>query len=330
MSYSAEPGRTVPTRHDPVDRPYQLESVACCICDRVDAEPVGVGEDFEYRTGSETFLAVQCRGCGLVYLDPRPTRAEFGRMYPDSYHAFRFDEAEFGVVYYVRSYLEASRLIRWCRGLPCDARILDVGCGDGFHLHLLRRWGFGSARLEGVDADERAWRRARGRALRVQHGFLEELQLEADSYDAVLLIQTIEHVDDPPALLTEIRRILRPGGRVVIVTDNTGSLDFRWFRGRWWGGYHFPRHLHLFNQASMAALAEKVGFEVHELTTIVSPVNWVYSVRNSLDDLGAPRRLVAQFSLETPVTLALGTLWDACHRLAGRGALLRVDLRKPL
>jgi SAM-dependent methyltransferase len=303
--------------------------VPCCICERVDAEPVGVGEDFEYRTGPDTFLAMQCQGCGLVYLDPRPTRAELPRMYPSNYHAFHFDEADFGVVYHVRSYLEAARLRRWCRGLSPTARILDVGCGDGFHLHLLRRWGSKEFRLEGVDADERAVRHARGRGLNVQLGFLDQLRLDADAYDCVLLIQTIEHVDDPPGLLAEIRRILRPGGRVVIVTDNTGSLDFRWFRGRWWGGYHFPRHLQLFDRSSMTALAAKAGFSVHELSTIVSPVNWVYSVRNALDDLGSPRRLVEQFSLETPATLALGTLWDAGNRVVGQGALLRADLRKP-
>lgn len=80
----------------------------------------------------------------------------------------------------------------------------------------------------------------------------------------------------------------------------------------------------------MSALAAKAGFSVHELSTIVSPVNWVYSVRNALDDLGSSRRLVEQFSLETPVTLGLGTLWDFGNRIFGQGALLRADLRKPV
>jgi acyl-CoA synthetase (AMP-forming)/AMP-acid ligase II/SAM-dependent methyltransferase len=307
---------------------YRLESVACPVCGQLVGEPVGVGEDFEYRTGPDTFVSVQCANCRVVYLDPRPVRDELARMYPDDYHAFQFDENAFGFVYRVRERLEASRLRRWCRGLPRDARVLDVGCGDGFHLDVLRRRGPAQFRLEGVDADPRAVARAEQRSLDVHLGIVEEVNLPGDSYDCVLLVQTIEHVHDPVAVLSEIRRLLRVGGRVVIVTDNTGSVDYRWFRGRWWGGYHFPRHLQLFNDQSMRALASRAGLEVRDISTMTSPVNWVYSVRNMLDDLGAPRRIVDQFSLRTPITLAAATLWDTAHRLAGRGALLRVDLRR--
>ena len=63
--------------------------------------------------------------------------------------------------------------------------------------------------------------------------------------------------------------------------------------------------------------------------TIVSPVNWTYSVRNSLDDVGAPRWLVDQFSLSTPVTLGVFTAFDAVHTALRPGALLRVVLKKP-
>lgn len=308
---------------------YDVEPVACPVCGIVDADPIGVGEDFEYRTGPDTFLAVQCRRCELVYLDPQPTRCELGRMYPDTYHAFQFDEDAFGLVYRVRSRLEALRLNRWCRGLPVGARILDVGCGDGFHLDLLRRHGPAGLRLEGIDADPRAARRAISRSLDVHQGLLEDAELPLGEYDCVLLIQTIEHVHDPVALLHEIHRLVRVGGRVIIVTDNTGSLDFRWFRGRWWGGYHFPRHLQLFGERSMREVAAATGFEVATLSTITSPVNWVYSIRNLLDDLGAPRVLVNRFTLRSPIALGIGTVWDTLHRLAGRGALLRVELRRP-
>ena len=85
----------------------------------------------------------------------------------------------------------------------------------------------------------------------------------------------------------------------MIVTDNTGSLDFRLACRRYWGGYHFPRHWNLFNERSLRLLAAKTGFEVGVVRDDrVSPVNWTYSVRNALDDWDAPRWLVDQFSLE--------------------------------
>lgn len=307
-----------------------LEHVGCCICDTVDdALPIGVGEDFEYRTSRDTFLAMQCRACGLVYLNPRPAMREFSRIYPSSYHAFDFSEENFGFVYKIRRRLEARRLLSWCDGLSEDARIVDVGCGDGFHLRLLREFGREGWQLEGVDSSARAVESAARAGLKIHEGSVEQLMLPAESFDLALLIQTIEHVADPPGVLGAVRRILKPGGKVVIVTDNTASLDFRMFRRRHWGGYHFPRHWNLFNPATLRALAGKVNLEVESLTTAVSPVNWVYSVRNMLDDLDAPAWLVNRFSLQATGALAAFTLFDMVHNFFGRGALLRAILRRP-
>ncbi len=168
------------------------------------------------------------------------------------------------------------------------------------------------------------------RDLTIHHGTVEGLDLPAGSYDAALMIQTIEHVGHPPGVLAATKRLLKPGGRLMIVTDNTGSLDFRLACRRYWGGYHFPRHWNLFNERSIRLLAAKTGFEVSSFETIVSPVNWTYSVRNALDDVGAPRWLVNQFSLNTPVTLGMFTAFDAVHTAMRRGALLRVVLKKPV
>lgn len=309
--------------------PLVLVDGACAVCGGNDAEPLAVGEDFEYRTSPDTFLAVQCRGCGLVYLDKRPADSELSRIYPDNYHAFEFSAERFGLVYRVRRRLEGRRLLRAAKGLPDDARILDVGCGDGFHLGLLRDFGQRSWHVEGVDSDPRATTRARDNGLDVHHGTVESVELAESSFDLVLLIQTIEHVADPQAVLRRMRDLLRPGGRLLIVTDNTGSPDFTAFKRRHWGGYHFPRHWHLFNENALRMIAGDCGMEVETVATIVSPVNWVYSIRNMLDDWGASPRLVNQFSLESSASLAAFTVLDLGMRLAGRGALLSAVLRRP-
>jgi SAM-dependent methyltransferase len=299
------------------------------VCGAEDCVPVGIGEDFEYRTSPDTFIAMRCRECGLVYLDPRPTATELPRIYPPSYHAFDFSPERFGFVYRVRRSLEARRALQWCRGLGDTARILDVGCGDGFHLRLLRDFGRPGWKLEGVDASERAVEAARRAGLVVHHGTIEQLGLPAATYDLVLLIATIEHVDDPAGVLRAVRRLLRPGGRVVIVTDNTATLDFAVFGARHWGGYHFPRHFNLFNRATLERLAAVTELDVDSIETVMSPVNWVYSVRNTLVDWDAPSWLVERFSLRSPLALAFFTLVDSAHQIAGSGALLRAVLRRP-
>ncbi len=309
-------------------KPLKLTHVACCVCETDDAMPVGVGEDFEYRTSADTFLAMQCNSCGLVYLNPRPAVSEFERIYPENYHAFDFSEADFGFVHKVRSRLEAKRLLTLCQDLPDDARILDVGCGDGFHLNLLRKYGKKSWTLEGVDVDKRAAEMAERSGLTVHVGSIEALDLAESSYDLAIMFQTIEHVEKPEKVLSAVMKVLKPGGKLVVVTDNTDSLDFKFFKGSYWGGYHFPRHWNLFNSASLSSLAKKCGFRVYDMTTQVSPVNWVYSIHNGLVDQGAPSFLIDQFTLKSTLSLSAFTSLDMFLNKFGRGALLRATLQK--
>ncbi|HRH42630.1 MAG TPA: class I SAM-dependent methyltransferase, partial [Pyrinomonadaceae bacterium] len=161
----------------------KLTPTECCLCENAEAKKLGTGEDFEYQTSADSFAAMGCNTCGLVYLNPRPEFEEFERIYPSNYHAFEFSAEEFGFVFKVRRRLEAKRLLSWCKDLQDDARIIDIGCGDGFHLELLRDFGKKTWTLEGVDADERAASMAEKRNLKVHQGLLENLDLPQRFYD---------------------------------------------------------------------------------------------------------------------------------------------------
>jgi 2-polyprenyl-3-methyl-5-hydroxy-6-metoxy-1,4-benzoquinol methylase len=311
------------------DQPLKLEAVTCAVCGSDEVTPIAVGEDFEYRTSPDAFLAVQCNHCRLVYLHPRPAMAELDRIYPPDYHAFDFSADRYGLVYKVRQRLEARRLLKACKGLAANARILDVGCGDGFHLKLLKDFGPKTWQLEGIDMSDRAVEMGQRQGLRIHQGIVQTVNLPPASYDLAFMIATIEHVDDPKAVLESVRHLLKPGGRIVIVTDNTDTLDFRIFKGRHWGGYHFPRHWNLFNPKTIRRLAQTTDMEVVEMGTIVSPVNWVYSVRNLLVDWGAPKWLINQFSLSSTLSLGVFTLFDMVNQWFGHGALIRTVLRRP-
>jgi SAM-dependent methyltransferase len=303
----------------------KLTPAICSLCNVDDAEPVGVGEDFEYRTSGDTFLAVRCEKCGLVYLNPRPADEEADRIYPDHYHAFAFEKTHAGLIYNVRRRLEARRLLGWCAGLPDDAKILDIGCGDGFHLRLLRDFGRLTWSLQGVDTDARAVAAGAAHGLSILRGQVQDLDLPQGSFHLIFLIMTVEHLADPVAMLKTVRKLLAPGGRVGIITDNVGSPDFSVFRGRHWGGYHFPRHFNLFDRNTLAKLAEASDLKVERIDTAVSPVNWTYSLRNWIDDWGGPRWLVNGLSLKSPIPLAFFTLLDMPLSMIGRGAILRAS-----
>jgi SAM-dependent methyltransferase len=107
--------------------------------------------------------------------------------------------------------------------LPCDA-FLDAGCGDGRHLAAIAAAGYRPARVVGVDISQRILETARATvaelAPELVRANLEALPLEDDAFDLVLCTQVIEHLIDVEAGMRELARVLRPGGTLVLTTDN--------------------------------------------------------------------------------------------------------------
>jgi 2-polyprenyl-3-methyl-5-hydroxy-6-metoxy-1,4-benzoquinol methylase len=154
-------------------------------------------------------------------------------------------------------------------------RVLDVGCGEGRFAHELARAG---ASVLGIDVAEEPL----GRARRL-HGDLElhvvpeagPWPLEDSSFDVVWAGEVIEHVLDTSAWLSEVRRVLRSGGRLLISTPAHGrarllrlALSKRGFAS------HFdPRadHLRFYSQATLARLIEDFGFERIEVRSAAGP-----------------------------------------------------------
>jgi SAM-dependent methyltransferase len=106
--------------------------------------------------------------------------------------------------------------------------------------------------------------------------------LGGDGYDLIILRQLIEHLRDPRAALRQVRGLLSRTGMLIIDTPNLGGWDYRLFRRRWWGGYHIPRHFHLFTLESLARLLRECGFRVERQGCTPSIAFWIISLRNAL------------------------------------------------
>jgi SAM-dependent methyltransferase len=112
----------------------------------------------------------------------------------------------------------------WIGARVAGHRVLDTACGEGYGAEVLSR---SAAHVVGVDANPDAFEHARLRYRRENLTFergMVEIFGEPASYDAVVFLQTIEHVQDPAAVLAHFRRILAPGGVAYVSTPNLLTL----------------------------------------------------------------------------------------------------------
>ena len=143
------------------------------------------------------------------------------------------------------------------------ACVLEIGCGNGTMLEKMHNRGWN---VTGIEFDPDCVVQTRSRGLRCYEHDLRELSLPNDSFDAIYMGHVIEHLYDPRRLLIECRRVLKPNGRLSIVTPNSQSWGRKHY-GKDWRGLEAPRHLQLFSPSSLRRLLEECGFVISDLHT---------------------------------------------------------------
>jgi 2-polyprenyl-3-methyl-5-hydroxy-6-metoxy-1,4-benzoquinol methylase len=139
-------------------------------------------------------------------------------------------------------------------------RLLEIGCGNGSFLTAMSAKGWDAV---GIDFDQKAVDVANKRhGENVRRGELINCQFASDSFDAILMNNVIEHIWNPVETVSECFRILKPNGRLVMITPNSDSDGHKLFK-RDWRGLEPPRHLFIYNRSSLSRLAQNAGFTRH-------------------------------------------------------------------
>jgi 2-polyprenyl-3-methyl-5-hydroxy-6-metoxy-1,4-benzoquinol methylase len=248
----------------------------CALCGHAGVRiHAGLKDRLFGAVGQWNITKCQNSDCGLAWLDPEPLEEDIYKAY-QSYYTHGEQQGTKPPKSFLRRVRSSglSPLIKvstlFC-GLSKEkddvkhmhlnelpvGRLLDIGCGSGAFLHRMKAK---SWTVEGLDFDEdavRAAREAYGVDARV--GRLEDMAYASESFDAITMHHVIEHVFDPVSLMREIRRILKPRGRLVAVTPNINSWGHDRF-GASWRGLEPPRHVRLFNSRALANAASAAGF----------------------------------------------------------------------
>ena len=271
-----------------------LERVeACPICEGQARHLYAGLTDRVFRCAPGHWDMYQCDTCGTAYLDPRPTLETIHLAYQRYYThnepvhqqttalpgwrrhiralANGYRNSRYGanlepsnrmgawLLLLAPNYRQAlDRELRYLPPLLRDGSLLDVGFGSGAFLRLAQRVGW---RVSGVDPDPVAVTNGIKAGLDVRRGGINAFADAAEKFDVITLNHVIEHVHDPVETISQAYTLLKPGGRLYIETPNVNSYGSQRFK-EFWRGLEPPRHLILFNWASMNSVLRRCGFQV--------------------------------------------------------------------
>ena len=235
------------------------EAAACPACGLAGARPAMTVSGHAFS---------RCPSCLSLFLADPP--AEVGAQYEG--RGYFVDESfgppGSGTFHGYRDYLadreEITRkfvqVLEHVERLVAPGRLLDVGAGPGFLVAAARERGWDAS---GLDLNEWAAAYAREQVgVDVRCAALGDAGLDDGELDALTMMDLVEHVTDPHALLAEAGRVLRPGGALAILTPDAGSPVSRALGPRWPEVQRPPEHIVLFSVAGLAAALAAHGFEV--------------------------------------------------------------------
>jgi 2-polyprenyl-3-methyl-5-hydroxy-6-metoxy-1,4-benzoquinol methylase len=305
-----------------LSRGDQIRSRSCPSCSTCGAEGDflyrGLKDRYFAAPGIWDLKKCKNSSCGQVWLDPMPIGEDIGKAYLTyfthsdetvegardtlprrlmqaigvSYLAYTYGYGNgkvsvlgkaLGLLAYLvpprRARLDFSVMYLSC--IPCG-RLLEVGCGSGSMLKGMADLGW---RVQGIDFDPAAVENSKRKGLEVHLGTLGAIRYPENYFDAVTMSHLVEHVQDPLELLKECHRILKPSGRLSLVTPNLNSAGHR-IHGSSWFHLDPPRHLQIFTLDSLKLLLTEASFRKISTCTTIRDASTVFVASRSIQRTG--------------------------------------------
>jgi len=308
-----------------------MEYVNCNSCGSADTKILYELWDYLLQRMEVQGTLVRCRQCGLIYQNPRPELNEISFDYPPEYAPYncQLDKTNTSKLDDWLVQYGLNKRIHLIKKYKENGSLLDIGCGSGEFLNAMQiipGWNLTGVELNSYAADKAIDRYN----LRIFNGTLEQAFFPNETFDVVTLWDVLEHLHDPTASLIEIRRILKPGGLLVLRVPNYQSWQRRLF-GRHWAGLDAPRHLYVFDAITLSRLLENSGFIIDKIqclmgsypTFLLSLQFWM--VENQMKQINQSR-IIKLFS--HPVSRIAFAPFFYFDNLGLRGPLLTVASTK--
>lgn len=257
-----------------------LKCLACGSHDIEQAFPA-VG-DYEYGT-YRAVTYIRCSKCGLLAQDPKPRKGQIASFYPSDYRSHhKFNKKEFFyIVKNLQLWFFAKQIERLLTNKN-EAEVLEIGCGNGSLLLAFKDMGVGH--LWGTDISPVARNELLEKGIVFKTANIEVIFPFRKQFDMIILNHVFEHLLNPIFVLAACKAHLKKGGKIIIATPNSDSLDLALFN-KFWDGINAPRHFYIFGVRSMTHITESLGFKKMRLFPQPDPGMWSISIQNVLQHI---------------------------------------------
>ena len=230
---------------------------------------------------------MRCENCELRFAAKMPSPTQLVRLYSEVVDPEYEGEKEGrGENFY--------RILTYMEKLKKPGTLLDVGSATGILMELAEKRGW---KTKGVEASKWACEVASSRGLEVYNGdFLD--YPESEKFDAITMVDILEHLAAPGKAIEKAGRLLKPGGLLVIVTPDIGSITARLMGRKWW--HLRPPHINFFTRRTLKWAAENYGFKILKVRNYI----WNFSLHYLVTRFGIGRRYF-KFGLLKKIKLKL-------------------------
>jgi len=240
-----------------------MEKFRCDNCSSADFIFLHPGQDRLHELEGE-FSVVKCKQCGLIAIHPKLSQEKVSSYYPSDYISYPIAAEDERT--WLKKLDRKRGINRRCKIIidrtTESGRILDVGCATGNFLNGMQQYGW---ECFGIEPSKFAAEYAKKRFnLNVINGYLSENLFPNSFFDVVTLWDVFEHLPEPKDDLNLFRKILKPGGLLLITTPNADAWGRRLF-GKYWVGWDVPRHFHIFSPTTIQDMLNKSFFETQEI-----------------------------------------------------------------
>ncbi len=298
------------TRAAPASAPPPLATRTldrCLACGGADLASLPLR--YEFR-GS--FPLAECRACGMRFLRVQPVGDSLAELYSPEYFQRDFRCGRSDAAYFDESAFRAENqgLLDEFARLGAPGRLLEVGCAGGWLLKHAEQRGW---QAKGVELSAEAVARARSLGLEVFHGELAQAAFPAASFDLVYMGDVLEHVPDCRAVLSEVARVLAPGGWLYLRGPTTTHSLARRAALAGYGALgreivlrEPPYHLWEFTPRSLARLFESAGLAVVRMREGKIPPGRAHGEKSALQRAA----MAAIDAVNLPLTRAFNVFGD--------------------